>query len=311
MEDQLSQHDEEFLEQALDDKRKEVRMTAVRLLAQIPSSDYAQRMFERVSHFLELDDSDPEVPRPLISLPEKCTKDMIRDGVNPRQKWSKSGLKASRLLQMLGFVAPERWESHFGSSAEELINIFARGEWALLLLQGLIDASVLHKNKRWRIALLKFWIRESGQKRWEALNLKQLLPQLDNLSYNELSLMAVKKAPIVVETAIPAVQLLQLPGYHWEDKLSMLTIKQLKTWISNEHRSYWQKRPYDHLLANAALSVHPRLHKYFHDKWPVNDYIWATRSKEVDDFLNILAFRKKMILALERRSRQKEEQQTT
>ncbi|WBQ04794.1 DUF5691 domain-containing protein [Kribbella sp. CA-293567] len=75
----LSAADEEFLEQALDDRSKEVRRAAAGLLARSPGSQYGERMAQRVrSHLI--------VSQGVIAvdLPTEVTPAMERDGIDPQ-----------------------------------------------------------------------------------------------------------------------------------------------------------------------------------------------------------------------------------
>lgn len=79
--DGLSLGDEEFLEAALDDRSREVRRVAARLLARLPGARYGVRMTERLhSHLVE---SQGVLA---VDLPRSLTPSMERDGldsVNP------------------------------------------------------------------------------------------------------------------------------------------------------------------------------------------------------------------------------------
>src|SRR5262249_59366693 len=75
----LSLDDEPLLEVALDDRRKEVRIAAVELLAQLPDSAYARRMAERCTACVRVTGGRVEV-----TPPAACDKGMRRDGISPR-----------------------------------------------------------------------------------------------------------------------------------------------------------------------------------------------------------------------------------
>ncbi|MGY4772698.1 DUF5691 domain-containing protein [Kribbella sp. CWNU-51] len=75
--DRLSKQDEDFLEAALDDRSKEVRRAAARLLARVPGAQYGVRMTERLHSHLTLTQGVLAV-----DLPKRVTQSMERDGID-------------------------------------------------------------------------------------------------------------------------------------------------------------------------------------------------------------------------------------
>lgn len=75
--DGLSKQDEGFLEAALDDRSKEVRRAAARLLARVPGAQYGVRMTERLHSHLTLTQNVLAV-----DLPKRLTQSMERDGID-------------------------------------------------------------------------------------------------------------------------------------------------------------------------------------------------------------------------------------
>ena len=75
--DGLSKQDEDFLEAALDDRSKEVRRAAGRLLARVPGAQYGVRMTERLHSHLTLTQGVLAV-----DLPKRLTQSMERDGID-------------------------------------------------------------------------------------------------------------------------------------------------------------------------------------------------------------------------------------
>jgi hypothetical protein len=75
--DGLSQQDEEFLESALDDRAKEVRRIAARLLARVQGSQYGERMAQRMWSHLVVSQGVLAV-----DLPKRLSAAMERDGID-------------------------------------------------------------------------------------------------------------------------------------------------------------------------------------------------------------------------------------
>ena len=75
--DGLSRQDEDFLEAALDDRSKEVRRAAGRLLARVPGAQYGVRITERLNSHLTRAQGVLAV-----DLPRRLTQSMERDGID-------------------------------------------------------------------------------------------------------------------------------------------------------------------------------------------------------------------------------------
>ena len=80
LEESLSMDDEPFLETALDDRSKEVRLAVAHCLSQLPDSRLSQRLRERATPLLTLKRGKKRHTLE-ISLTEECDKAMQRDGI--------------------------------------------------------------------------------------------------------------------------------------------------------------------------------------------------------------------------------------
>jgi hypothetical protein len=136
LEEGLSGADEEFLENALDDRRKEVRKAAAALLACLPDSRLAARMRERVSVCLRLDSSG-RTPKLDVELPAECGKAMERDGVEKKIDIRGLGERAAWLAQMLACVPPSEWRRRLGLPEVQLLEFFRKHEFGAALHFGL------------------------------------------------------------------------------------------------------------------------------------------------------------------------------
>lgn len=142
----LSMTDEEFLENALDDKGKEVRETAAKLLTKLPDSRLMERMRARVTPLLQF---TPEgkagmfglkkgTPAKLeVILPESCDKAMQRDGIEAKPpSWQKIGEKAFWLQQMLKITPLGFWEKTLKATPLELVAATNKHEYQKLILEA-------------------------------------------------------------------------------------------------------------------------------------------------------------------------------
>ncbi|HEU4452749.1 MAG TPA: DUF5691 domain-containing protein [Longimicrobium sp.] len=157
----LSDADEPFLESALDDRRKEVRQMAAGVLRRLPTSRLARRMAERARPLLRISlpsggflskvtGAKPEIA---VDLPAECTREMIRDGVEPKPPQG-TGERAWWLQQVIAATPPSTWSAD--APPDAWIAAAARSkEWSTILLSALGDAAERHRDAAWTEALIR------------------------------------------------------------------------------------------------------------------------------------------------------------
>lgn len=153
----ISQDDEPFLEDALDDKRKPVRLAAGELLARLPESRYRARMLERAQALLSfrwhkalLRERKLELT---VRLPESVDKAMARDGVEARKRHG-MGEKAAALAQILAGTSLAVLAQDAQADAAKLVAEGRDTEFAEALLRGWSLAAVRQRDAAWAAALL-------------------------------------------------------------------------------------------------------------------------------------------------------------
>jgi hypothetical protein len=160
----LGVEDEAFLEAALDDRRKEVRVAAQRLLASLPGSQLGQRMLARLLPLLRLDKPWLGKAHIELTLPPEYHADMRRDGIGIAAHPS-IGEKAGWVADMLAATDPRVWSLQFGRTPRECLAVAESSEfrdalvrgWALgAIRQAQIDASP--DAMAWPYALAQWWI---------------------------------------------------------------------------------------------------------------------------------------------------------
>jgi hypothetical protein len=140
----LSGDDEPLLEQALDDRRRQVRATAVELLGRLPDSGHARRMAARALACVDLND-----PAQLsIAPPAACDRSMIRDGISARPP-AGVGERAWWLEEIVARTPLRVWP-------EPAAVLGRRGseDWAGGLRRGLARAAAGQGDPTWAAALL-------------------------------------------------------------------------------------------------------------------------------------------------------------
>lgn len=126
----LGPDDEAFLEAALDDRRKEVRAAAQRLLARLPGSRLGQRMLDRLLPLLRLG-----AGRIDLALPPALDASMRRDGIGATPHHG-LGEKAGWVVDMLAAVDPQVWPRQFGRTPHACLVLAARSEFAAVFVHG-------------------------------------------------------------------------------------------------------------------------------------------------------------------------------
>jgi hypothetical protein len=161
----LSEADEPFLESALDDKRKDVRMAAVECLCRLPNSAHARRNIERLQPLVTLTEQGSGLLSKLrkrrleITLPESLDKAALRDGINskpPAQQ--KIGERAYWLMQMIALAPPAHWCERFRCDIETFIAAALSTDYAVDLVLALSHASIRHRDRAWIAALSTQWL---------------------------------------------------------------------------------------------------------------------------------------------------------
>ncbi|HEY6595527.1 MAG TPA: DUF5691 domain-containing protein [Asanoa sp.] len=148
----LSTADEQLLEQALDDRRRQVRDVALDLLARLPDSAHAARMSARA-----LAAVDPATLR--VNPPAGCDRAMRRDGVAPRPP-AGTGERAWWLEEILARTPLPVWP-------RDLLDRDA-GEWAPTLRRGLARAAAAQGDGGWAAALVDWLTAEVVARRQPA-----------------------------------------------------------------------------------------------------------------------------------------------
>jgi hypothetical protein len=185
----LSPADEPFLEKCLSDRAPTVGQTAARLLCRLPASALAIRMRDRAAAMLiaETKGSSKKLTKLGCSPPEKIDRDWERDGV-PGKAPTGRGLRALWVETVLAAVPPANWSTHFGFSADQLIEAILDDQFEGPVLQGWTEAAARFaatdsQSELWLTPLWNHWAgaveRMKGAGRALALErLKTLLPSM-------------------------------------------------------------------------------------------------------------------------------------
>ncbi|WP_028477279.1 SWIM zinc finger family protein [Nocardia sp. CNY236] len=149
--DGLTLADEPLLEIALDDRRPDVRRTAVGLLARLPDSAFAQRMCARAHAWLHIDHRPPHTHMG-VALPATVDAAARRDGITGREfayNWDGApDVTAKHLRQLVAATPLTHWAQALGTAAaaaKVVITDRFRGP----VFDGWLDAALAHRDPEW------------------------------------------------------------------------------------------------------------------------------------------------------------------
>ncbi len=288
LKDSLVETDEPFLENALQDTRREVRDQAALLLALLPKSRLVGRMQLLIKELVRY---SPKSDRFSVELPLSCTTAMKRDGILPRKSFIKDhGPKANQLAQIIAKIPPQWWTDSLNKSPQELLALAAKTEWENVFVWGWAMAAKNFQDKEWIIACHRFYLDTFFKYNFSNFSIDFLYQDLPNNLFNLLALEylnADKKTTLSDDH--PIVDFLLAEGQKWDDAISKNVLQRIKKTIQQDaYVFHWNLKT---LLKRAAFSISPQLYETIKEGWPTQSLAWHSWQKEVDNLLNMLRFR--------------------
>jgi Family of unknown function (DUF5691) len=198
--DGLSAADEDFLEAALDDRSKEVRRAAARLLARVPGSRYGERMTERLHAHLTASEGVLSV-----DLPRRLSASMERDGIDS-QNPEGIGKRAWWFLQIVANTPLSAMDLAWLETPVE-------GCAPELLQAAWTEAAIRESSAEWSRALLRSEASTGGRSPAELL---RLLPSED-----------WARAVEVLRTTVDVAELVGGLPVPWPSSLATMILDQL------------------------------------------------------------------------------------
>jgi hypothetical protein len=283
----LSMADEPFLEECLDDRRKEVRSVAVDLLSRLPESRLCQRMIERVRPLLKL--KTGKKPQVEVTLPKECDKAMERDGIEPKPP-SGTGQKAWWMKQIISVVPPFMWCQTWSKTPTELAQIVANNkEWKLTLFEWWALAAQRHRDIQWAEGLLAYWSAPGGtpfKSSWCGAVLEVLSTDQQECFF--LNLLQSKREPL----NDIHILLLRKCRHNWSAKFSRTVLDCLRLSVAKAKRYDYHLRE---MLKESARCIPPALVNEAAQGWDTKSKEWDDWREAVGEFLAILQFRHDML----------------
>lgn len=152
LEIRLSTEDLTFLEEALLDKSKKVKSTALNLLLLQKDSFIVQKIFHAASAMLEVKKSKSlfGLKGPAIAFsPSPMNYQLAEYGVNLESLDKNFTNEEYYTYELIEVINPAHWESHFQMEASDIVQAFQKDDTLTKFIPALMEASVLHRNSQW------------------------------------------------------------------------------------------------------------------------------------------------------------------
>ncbi|MFN0203902.1 MAG: DUF5691 domain-containing protein [Bacteroidia bacterium] len=191
--EKLSKEDEVFLSHLLAERSRDIRGLVMKLLAQIPKSALQERMKKRLENILQIKTDSKGKAVFELNLPEKCTDEMEKDGIDAKSKGYPS-VKSGWVAQMINCVPLNELLPNKNHTILAYIDIIQKSEWANILFPAFADSAVLHHTAAWKLALLEFWLKEGAGGHITREKIIQLVNDLSPTAFTSLAKSADKEA---------------------------------------------------------------------------------------------------------------------
>lgn len=294
--------DEEFLNEALQDRSIEVRRAARTLLARLPNSNFSRRLQELAKQLLSFKKPLIGKARIEVVMPEDPIAWLKENGIEidnaPRNATQSVGPKAWALKELISLVPVTHWSELWQKPPIEIIRAGDESEWRESFILGFLNAAHRDRDPDWLEALVKFTSNDQEQSQ-----LIELAAYLPPARLEALILHALKSESGGLVDGHPAFQLLKVNRNAWSDQLSRAVINSVKKRINQgkDSKPDWQTKS---VLKQFAHHVPPALYDELASGWPTESDAWPTWAKAVDAFQSLLAFRHDMHQAISEKEEQ-------
>lgn len=294
MREGLQLEDESFLDPILDDKRKEVRIQAIQLLSALPQSNYTQTLAQEAADWITLNKGAISIQNAIELSPAL---ERLGIGLKPHKQF-KGGLQRVLMADIISKIPPTFWEKLWEKDEGEILQLFLEYPYAERIIPAIALAAIRFESDHWITAIATYWNQPNNWPRWNSAIARQLLQSLSNATFNDLVMQYLDRGGYVISDKSLAYHLIALGQYEWNDKLSLRIIPQFQEVLGSAHSYSWDTWHYRQILQVAAYACNPFLLERLKSGWPVETPIWRNWQKMVEQFIQVLYFRKEMISQL-------------
>lgn len=288
LETNLSLDDEVFLEEALEDKGKNVRRLAADLLAQLSGSGYCDRMVQRAQTSVEICKTQAGVVV-TVTLPETYGDGWKRDGLELKPPKGE-GQRAWWLRQLLAATPLDVWRVE----PEIMAQAIERHEWQDTLLRGWGLAAQRQGNAAWAEAILQqFGLRQFSDLQFVDL-LSLMSPEIQERFWRDLLSSATSPGKQPKEKAwevgMEQLSQTQLP---LSADFSQWLIQQLKSHLQGPQKERYQVA---YSARGLAQMLHPDTASEFAEMLEVlsGDLNNTYRQNALQNIWSCFSFRREM-----------------
>lgn len=286
IQENLDPADEPFLEHCRLAKRKDVRLAASELLANLPESELSKRCWKHAQAALSMSEKSIE-----LVLPEKVPKITQGDGIYPTGSKMPGGLRLNWLLQLLERIPFSRWATHWQKPPLDILQRLAKATYGTQLLQALTQSLLRHPDLAGTEAMIKWWLLSDQQSLWNQPSAKALLKKASPAFFNASLLTWLQQfGPLVPQDTLPAYWLLHSP-HPWQPALSKMVVLGFRDVIQGRRTANWDLYHYRPLLEKAAYQSDPELFHQFKTGWSFREEGLGTWHADLEKMLQILHFR--------------------
>jgi hypothetical protein len=296
----LSDSDESFLSETLQDRSAEVRRAGGELLLRLPSSRLRQLASERVGTLLSY--KKPMLGKARIEVdvpgdPKKWQKENQVELEVPAAGTVSNALgkKGWWLLHAVGWVPPTNWSRVWGKNPGEILGAINNSEWKAAILAGLITAAGRYGDADWVEAILAHPEFRQENMRETTANVSEIASSLPAARLEALILRELAREEKGLGVGQTALRLLLEHKHAWGDELSRAVAAAVKERIgsgTNNDLAEWQLKA---ALKQFALYVSPALIDEVAADWPAGSEGWRGAA---DEFLSVLRFRHDVLRAI-------------
>lgn len=275
--------DEPFLEQALDDRSKDVRHIAAHLLAALPQSRFVQRMIVRASDMFYVKRNWQGKLQIEFVPPEKLDAAMIRDGIGDRPTHMPIGEKAWWLRQIIAAIPPSHWCVQWQAPPAELVQVATTHIWKDALLHGWAQASCRYRDTQWAEALLA----PDVIKHLEESYRDMVLASLPSDNQETLVLEHIKEQKGLGSSL--SQTLLSVCQHPWSASFTRAIVDYVRQYIEGKRTAAeWNIK---YMLKEYALFMDASLVDDIATGWPTESKAWATWESTVEQMIETLRLR--------------------
>jgi hypothetical protein len=289
LEIRLAPSDEEFLQHALADKRKEVRTTAANLLARLPRSQYLGRLISRATPLLKFVPPEKSIllkqkpARIEVQLPNTDDKSLRADVLEAKAPKG-VGEKIWIVIQLLQLIPLSTWTQAWSIDPASIVS--AESEHKSELNRAWISAAIQQKDSTWADALFPLALASKNERLDDLL--KVLTPESTERHLE--GLFEAKNE----ERRQMLASLLERVTHGWSNSFSRKVLDWLRNITALE--SYdWQTR---NQLVQFVPRLAPETLRESAKGWPVESKGWEFWKSGVDEFISAAQFRDEMLNAI-------------